>query len=457
VAAEVFVRRTRIHAAAGEVFRWHSRPGALERLTPPWNPVEVVERVGGIEDGARVVLRMRVGPLRRLWVAEHRDYCEGRRFRDVQTAGPFAYWEHTHTVEREGADACTLEDRIEYELPLGAMGRIAGGPMVRKNLERLFSYRHRVTQQDLAAHTLREVHPMKILVSGSTGLVGSALIPFLTSGGHEVARLVRSQPVEGRSEFPWDPDAGQIDPAAFAGVDAVVHLAGENISGRWTEAKKARVLESRVKGTRTLAAALAGLNEAPRVLISSSAVGYYGDRGDEVLTEESSSGTLFLSEVCRRWEAATEPAVTKGIRVVNLRTAPVLTPAGGPLAQLLTPFRFGLGGVVGGGRQYLPWIAIDDLIGAIHHALITESLCGPVNAVAPQQGTNHEFTKTLGRVLGRPTLVPLPAFGARIIFGEMANELLLASQRVEPVRLLTSGYRFRLPDLEGALRHLLGK
>jgi ligand-binding SRPBCC domain-containing protein len=166
MAAEVFVRRTRIHAPAGEVFRWHLRPGALERLTPPWNPVEVVERVGGIEDGARVVLRMRVGPLRRLWVAEHRDYCEGRSFRDVQTAGPFAYWEHTHTVEREGADACTLEDRIEYELPLGAVGKIAGGPMVRKNLERLFSYRHRVTQQDMATHTERKVSPMKILISG---------------------------------------------------------------------------------------------------------------------------------------------------------------------------------------------------------------------------------------------------------------------------------------------------
>jgi uncharacterized protein (TIGR01777 family) len=298
---------------------------------------------------------------------------------------------------------------------------------------------------------------MKILVSGSTGLIGSALIPFLTTGGHEVGRLVRSQPQEGGSEFRWDPDAGQIDPAAFVGVDAVVHLAGENISGRWTEAKKARILESRVKGTRTVAQALAALGEPPGVLVSSSAIGYYGDRGDEVLTEESGAGSLFLSEVCRQWEAATEPAGTKGIRVVNLRTAPVLTPAGGPLAQLLTPFRLGLGGVIGSGRQYFPWIAIDDIIGAIHHALITESLSGPVNAAAPQQVTNREFTKTLGHVLGRPTLFPLPAFAVRLAFGEVADELLLASQRVEPVRLLASDYTFRFPDLEGALRHLLGK
>ncbi len=455
--AEIFVRRTRVQAPAGEVFRWHARRGALERLTAPWDPVELVERTGGIEDGARVVLRMRMGPLRRRWVAEHRDCREGSGFRDVQIEGPFASWEHTHTFEPEGADACTLEDRIEYELPLGALGRVVGGAMVRGRLNRLFSYRHLVTQQDMAAHTRREVRPMKILISGSTGLIGSALMPFLTTGGHDVARLVRSQPREIGSEFRWDPDAGQIDPAAFVGVDAVVHLAGENISGRWNETKKARILESRVKGTRTVAEALAGLDKAPKVLLSSSAVGYYGDRGDEVLTEKSGSGSLFLSEVCRQWEAATEPAANKGIRVVNLRTSPVLTPAGGPLAQLLTPFRLGFGGVVGGGGQYFPWIAIDDLIGAIHHALITESLSGPVNAAAPQQVTNREFTKTLGRVLGRPTLFPLPAFAVRLAFGEVADELLLASQRVEPARLLASGYRFRFPDLESALRHLLGK
>jgi len=292
--AEVFVRRTRVQAPVGEVFRWHARPGALERLTAPWEPVELVERTGGIEDGARVVLRMRMGPVRRRWVAEHRDHREGRSFRDVQIEGPFARWEHTHTFEPDGDDACYLGDRIEYKLPLGVLGRLVGGPMVRKRLNRLFSYRHLVTQQDIAAHTQREVRPMKILISGSTGLIGSALIPFLTTGGHEVVRLVRSQPREGGSEFRWDPDAGQIDPAAFAGVDAVVHLAGENISGRWSETKKARILESRVKGTRTVAEALAGMSEPPKVLISSSAVGYYGDRGDEVLTEESSDRSIHI-------------------------------------------------------------------------------------------------------------------------------------------------------------------
>jgi uncharacterized protein (TIGR01777 family) len=299
---------------------------------------------------------------------------------------------------------------------------------------------------------------MRVLVSGSSGLVGSALVSLLTGGGHQVVRLVRAQPKDEASEVRWDPEAGDIDGAGLKGVDAAVHLAGESIAaGRWTAAKKGRILESRVKGTRLLAEALAGLEPLPRALVSASAVGYYGDRGEEELREESGSGSAFLSEVCRQWEAATEPAAAGGIRVVNLRFGIMLSAAGGALPRLLTPFRLGAGGTVGSGRQFMSWIALDDVVGVILHALITEALRGPVNAVAPQPVTNREFTKTLGRVLGRPTLFPLPAFAARLAFGEMADELLLASQRVEPARLLASGYSFRFPELEGALRHVLGK
>ena len=299
---------------------------------------------------------------------------------------------------------------------------------------------------------------MKVLLSGSSGLVGSALVPFLTSGGHQVVRLVRSQPRAEGSEVRWDPEAGDIDAAGLKGLDAAVHLAGESIAaGRWTAAKKARILESRVKGTRLIAEALAGLEQPPKVLVSASAIGYYGDRGEETLREESGSGSAFLSEVCRQWEAATEPATAAGIRVVNLRFGIILSLTGGALPRLLTPFRLGVGGRLGSGRQFMSWIAIDDVIGVILHALTTEALRGPVNAVVPQPVTNREFTKTLGRVLGRPTLFPLPAFAARLAFGEMADELLLASQRVEPARLTASGYQFRFPDLESALRHLLGK
>ena len=300
---------------------------------------------------------------------------------------------------------------------------------------------------------------MKVVLTGSSGLVGSALIPVLTSGGHEVVRLVRSQPRPEASEVRWDPETGEIDPAALEGVDAAVHLAGESIAaGRWTTSRKARILESRVKGTRLLVETLAGLGQRPKVLVSASAVGYYGDRGEERLTEESGSGSaFFLANVCRQWETATEPAAAAGIRVVNLRFGIILSGGGGALPRLLTPFRLGVGGRLGSGKQFMSWIAIDDVVGAIVHVLKTEALRGAVNAVAPQAVTNREFTKALGRVLGRPTLFPLPACAARLAFGEMADELLLASQRVEPAKLLASGYQFRFPEIEGALRHLLGK
>ncbi|MFQ5723173.1 MAG: TIGR01777 family oxidoreductase [Terriglobia bacterium] len=296
---------------------------------------------------------------------------------------------------------------------------------------------------------------MKIGVSGSSGLVGSALVPFLTASGHQVVRLVRSKP--NPDEVYWSPAEGRLDASGLEGLEAVVHLAGENITGRWTPAKKARIRDSRVQGTQLLAGTLAELPQPPKVLVCASAIGYYGDRGEEVLREGSPPGSNFLAAVCQAWEAASQPAAQKGIRVVSLRIGVVLSPRGGALGKMLLPFKLGVGGKIGSGRQYLSWIAIDDLVGVIHHALTTESLQGPVNTVAPQAVTNLEFTKTLGRVLGRPTLLPLPAFAARLAFGQMADELLLASARVEPARLKASGYVFRTPDLEGALRHLLGK
>jgi uncharacterized protein (TIGR01777 family) len=299
---------------------------------------------------------------------------------------------------------------------------------------------------------------MNILVSGSTGLVGTALIPLLTTGGHEVIRLVRSRSKAPSKELVhWDPDANYVDAAGLEGLDAIVHLAGESIAeGRWNPLKKARIRDSRVKGTRLLSETLAHLERPPKTLICASAIGFYGDRGDEVLTEGSPSGTGFLPEVCREWEAACEPALQKGIRVVNLRTGVVLTPEGGALAKMLPPFKMGVGGVIGNGRQYMSCIALDDLIGAILHTLVTPSLSGPVNGVCPQPVTNHDFTKTLGTVLGRPTVFPVPAFAARLAFGEMADALLLASTRVEPAKLVESGYQFRYPTVEASLRHVLG-
>ena len=454
--SELFVRRTRIAAPAADVFAWHARPGALARLTPPWEHVEVLEQHGGIENGARVVLRMGRRPLRTRWVAEHRDYIAGEQFRDVQVAGPFARWEHTHRVTPDGSDACHLEDSIEYVLPAGAVGALGGGGMVRRRLARLFAYRHRITAQDVAAHARVGGRTMKVLVSGASGLIGSALIPLLTTGGHEVVRLVRGAGTRGQS-VQWDPATRTIDAAGLEGADAVVHLAGENIAGRWTPQKKARIHASRVDGTRLLVQALSGLVRPPKVLIAASAIGYYGDRADAVVDENSAPGAGFLADVVRAWEAATQPAAAHGIRVVNLRFGVVLSPAGGALATMLPPFRLGAGGPVGGGEQYMSWVAIDDVIGAILHALTTPELSGPVNVVAPNPATNRQFTRTLGRVLSRPTVIPMPAFAVKLAFGEMGEALLLSSTRVEPRRLEETGYPFRFPELEGALRHLLGR
>jgi uncharacterized protein (TIGR01777 family) len=297
---------------------------------------------------------------------------------------------------------------------------------------------------------------MKVLVSGPHGLIGSALLQFLASEGDGVVGLTRSKPAE--NEITWDPVAGKLDWQQLTAIDAVVHLAGENIaSGRWTEKVKNRIRDSRVKGTTLLCRQLAELPTPPKVLVAASAIGIYGDRGDEQLDENSAPGTGFLAEVCREWEGATEPARARGIRVVNLRFGVVLSSAGGALAKMLFPFKMGVGGVLGSGRQYMSWIALDDAVGAIHHALVHDDLSGPVNGTTPNPVTNREFTKTLGKVLSRPTVFPMPAFAARLAFGEMADALLLASACVLPAKLEVTNYAFRYAQLDAALRHLLGR
>jgi uncharacterized protein (TIGR01777 family) len=299
---------------------------------------------------------------------------------------------------------------------------------------------------------------MKVAVTGASGLVGSALVPFLTTGGHEVVRLVR-RPPRGEDEICWDPAAEEIDAPSLEGVDAVVHLSGENLaSGRWTRARKARLRDSRVGTTQLLARTLVKLARPPRVLVSASAVGYYGSQGRQWLTESSPPGDDFLARLTQDWEAAAAPAAEAGIRVVHPRSGVVLSPEGGALARMLLPFKMGLGGVVGPGTQYLSWVALDDVVGALRHALVIDDLEGPFNLVAPELVTNRDFTKTLGDVLGRPTLAPVPAFALRLALGdEMATSTLLASQRAKPEKLLGTGYTFRFPRLEGALRHILGR
>ena len=296
---------------------------------------------------------------------------------------------------------------------------------------------------------------MNVLISGASGLIGSSLSEELKSDGHRITRLTRSPKDE--NDVRWDPDAGTID-GSLEGHDAVVHLAGESIAeGRWTPEKKRRIMESRKKGTRLLSEAIAALPTPPEVLVSASAVGYYGDRGNELLREDSGPGSDFLAEVCKAWEAAADPAREAGIRVVHPRFGIVLSPKGGALGRTLPIFKLGGGGRIGSGRQWWSWVALDDVVGAIVHGLANDSVEGPVNVGSPNPMTNAEYTKVLGKVLNRPTVFPLPAPAARLVLGEVADALLLASQRMEPAKLKESGYRFRYSELEGALRHLLGR
>lgn len=452
-----FVKKTLIPAPPEEVFRWHARPGALERLSPPWDRVKLIERRGGLEPGSRVTLSVGAGPLSQTWIAEHGPMSAGRMFSDRQLSGPFASWDHVHRFEPSG-DGCILEDCIEYELPFGIIGRTLGSGFVRRKLESAFDYRHRVTASDIAAHFSRTGDKtMRILITGASGLVGTELKNFLSAGGHEVKTLGRGA----SADIQWNVERGRLDQDSLEGFDAVVHLAGANVGERWTKQHREDILESRVKGTTLLCRALSRLKKKPQVLVCASAVGIYGDRGDEELDEHSSHGQGFLAAVCRSWEASCQSAIESGIRVVNARLGVVLSPRGGALKRMLLPFKLGLGTNLGSGRQYLSWVSIDDAVGAIHHALVTPALSGPVNVTAPAPVTNREFTLTLGRVLFRPVLWFLPwavtALPLMLVLGEMAREMLLGGAKVLPHKLEASGYRFRHPTLESALRHVLGR
>jgi uncharacterized protein (TIGR01777 family) len=447
--SETFTLRTPMPVSAEALYAWHARPGAFERLNPSFDPVELEEQTGGLEVGARVVIRMKVGPVHQRWVAEHTACEPGRMFRDEARGGPFAKWIHTHRFEPRPDGTSELVDEVEYALPLGGLGALFGGGFTRSTLERMFRYRHALTKADLERHARFGDRPrLTVAVTGASGLVGSSLIPFLTTGGH-VARGVGRRGAE-------------LDASALEGADAVVHLAGAGVADeRWTDARKRLLVDSRVGYTRQLVAAISKLERKPKVLVSASAIGVYGDRGDEVLTEDSSVGGRegpvgFLSGLCVDWEASANEARVLGVRVVNLRIGLVQSARGGALAKLVTPFKAGAGGPVGSGKQWQSWIAAEDLLGAIHHALYTESLEGPVNAVGPAPVTSAEYAKVLGRVLSRPAIAPLPAFVLRAMFGELADGAILASQRVLPKRLEAAGFSFLHRDLEPALRFTLG-
>jgi uncharacterized protein (TIGR01777 family) len=453
-----FSRRLVVPVPVEQLFAWHERPGAFERLSPPWDRPRVLLAEGGIRDGARVRLSVQTGPVRTIWEIEHEGYVTGRQFCDVMRRGPFAAWRHVHAMQPHPLGS-ELEDRIDYRLPGGALGALVGGRFTERTLARVFRYRHAVTAGDLARHAAFADRPrLRVAITGATGFVGSALAAFLSTGGHTVVRIGRGPVRPGAVDVSWDPARGVLDPAALAGVDAVVHLAGAPIARRWTAAHRAAIRDSRVQGTRLLADVLARMDRPPAALLSGSAIGVYGSQGDAVLDERAPVGTGFLAEVGAEWEAATAPAAAAGIRVVLLRTGIVQGAAGGALAVQAPLFQLGVGGRIGHGGQWLSPIALDDEVGAIHHCLMDARIAGAVNLVGPEPVTNAQYTRTLARVLRRPAVAAVPAWAMRLVMGRaMAEETVLASQRVVPGVLAAHGFRFRFPNLESMLRFELGR
>lgn len=441
-----------VDAPRDEVFAWHARPGAFPRLSPPWQPMRVITEADSLQNG-RAELAL-PGGLR--WVAEHQPdgYDPPRRFVDTIGAAGLASlpariavrWRHIHEFEDVGEDRTRVIDRVDTPLPALA-------------LRPMFAYRHRQLADDLAAHKQAAEHGLRaatVAVTGSSGLVGSALTAFLSTGGHRVIRLVRHAATDA-NERQWNP--ADPDPDLLAGVDAVFHLAGASIAGRFTDAHRRAVRDSRIGPTRRLAELVARMPDGPSLLICASAIGYYGyDRGDEILTEDSDRGEGFLADVVADWEQATAPAGRAGVRVVLVRTGIVQSPRGGTLRLLRPLFSAGLGGRIGDGAQWLSWIGIDDLVDICYRGLWDTALSGPVNAVAPEPVRNVDYTRTLAHVLRRPVVLPVPPLGPRLLLGDQgARELACASQRVIPAKLQQAGHRFRHPDLDQALRHLLGR
>ncbi len=451
---------TRINVPKDFAFHWHEQPGAFERLAPPWETLRIQERSGGIKDGGKLVFQVKTpAGIWMTWQAEHFDYKRNEQFCDRQVSGPFKSWEHRHVFSTDADGMCHLSDRVEYSLPCEKLGSDISHPFIAGKIRSMFNYRTAATKNDIERIYNVDAKPMKIAVSGAGGLVGGSLIPFLQTGGHETLAISRSASDRKKDKVKWDPYSHLSDKSLekLEGIDAVVHLAGEPVMGVWTAEKRKRIRESRVEGTRNLCESLAKLDKKPSVLVCASAIGYYGDHGPDKITEESPPGDSFLSEVAMEWEEATAPAREAGIRVVNIRIGIVLSPKGGALAAMLTPFKLGLGGKLGNGGQYMSWIALDDLVYAIYHCLTDESVEGPVNGTAPKPVTNGKFTKTLASVLGRPAILPAPAFLLKMAPGNMGEEMFLSSMRVIPEKLIKSGFKFQFNHLEDALRHLLGK
>jgi uncharacterized protein (TIGR01777 family) len=453
----VFETRATMPVPVDELFAYHARPGAFERLAPPWQKLRVVEQTGGMEDGGRVAFDVYAGPLKKRWVAEMSGFEPGRQFVDTQVSGPFSSWRHTHRFLPVDETTSELIDHVEYSLPAGGLTDWLGEGPAGKQIARLFAFRQARTRMDLERHARWSGEPrLRVAIAGANGFLASSLAVYLTTAGHDVVKLVRRE-AAGPAEISWDPAEGRLDPGALAGVDAVVNLAGATIASLWTASRRAAIMDSRVQATETLVAAMSRMEVPPGVLVSASAVGAYGSRGGVALTEESDLGDGFLADVCRAWEAAAMKAAESGVRVVTPRFGIVVSASAGAVAKMLPAFRAGLGTRLGDGTQWWSWVDLDDVLAALEWALHDGELSGPVNVTSPEPVTNLEFTKVLGHVLHRPAVLAAPGAAVSRGLGGMGREMFLASQRAVPMRLNQRGFRFAFPEIEPALRYELGR
>lgn len=439
-------RTSELACSLEDLVRYHEHPDAFARLSPPWQRMRILERSGGIAPGARTVFRGRVGPVPFTWVAEHVEHEGGAGFTDVMRRGPLRAWRHVHRFDPTATGA-RLTDDITLEVPAPSLARIAVEPQVAA----LLRYRHLVTADDLQDEPSP---PMRIAITGAHGLIGTRLTARLRMRGHEIVPLVRRAPRRG--EVRWDPN-GDWDARPLEGIDALIHLAGESIGARlrWTDDTKRRIRDSRVLGTTSLARGLASLTDRPKVLVAASAVGIYGDRGPETLTESSAPGDGFLADVCRAWESAADPARHAGIRVVHPRFGYVIAAFNGAIRPMVWLTWLGAGGPLAGGRHEVSWVSLHDVSRALEH-LATHDVEGAVNVTGPDPVPQRQLAKTLGAIMNRPAIMPAPGWAIRLLLGELGAEI-LKSQRAIPERLERSGFRFRHVRLEDALRDELGR
>jgi len=433
-----------------DVFAWHMREGALDRMIPPWVNTQINKRGRPDVVGSKTVFHFSLGPYHTDWVSEHTSFTPNKEFVDEQRKGPFRYFRHTHKVE-DVEGGCILKDTVEYATPF-FLSKI----QVEKHLERQFSFRHKRLLTDLSVFSRYDKTPKKILVSGSHGMVGAALCSFLSSIGADVWKLHRGLSDPAGKVIGWDPIHDGKSGEEFEGFDAVIHLAGENIGkNRWSLRQKERIFQSRCRDTWLLAQILSRLNKPPQVFISASAVGIYADLPGSALTESSPYGTDFLADLCKHWEKASDILAQIGVRICSTRFGYILSPKGGLLRQLLPAFRLGLGGRLGSGEQMFPWVALDDVVYGIYHCIMNKKVGAAVNITAPSPVSQEFFAKTVAKVLHSPNFASVPEWLLRLLLGERADALILKSIQAVPERLLQTGYRFCYTDLESFLKESL--